>query len=142
MALRRMWWVLVLGILATVGMACSGPSAHKVPQIDGGVSTGEKSGVPTQQQTGGSSHQTAGNGSKVQSQNGGAVGDSARCKDCQSASNSVKLSDADGYEFETGEAEAKGIQAGKPAKGDEKPATFDAGRGLTGTTGSSNLKPR
>ena len=139
--LRRLGWVLVLGILAMAAMACSKPTG-KVSLVNNDSSNGQSTGVPAPEQTGGSSPQTAGNGSKaVQGSTAGGAGNTV-CKDCQSANDAVKLSDADGYEFETGEAEAGRMQAGQPGKGDEKPATFDAGQGMTGTTGSSNLKPR
>jgi hypothetical protein len=140
-ALRRVWLVLVLGILATAAMACS-RSPGKVSLVNNDPSAGQNGGVSAPAKTDGSSPaQTAGDGSKAAPSSTGTRGTTA-CKDCQSSNDAVKLSDADGFEFETGEAEAGRIQAGQPGKGDEKAVTFDAGRGMTGTTGSSNLTPR
>jgi hypothetical protein len=141
-ALRRLTWTFVVGALATLGMACSGPSASQAPKIGGGVSAGEGvTPAPSQAavqpaggaKTGQATGQAATKGSPGQ--------DGTVCKQCQSSNDAVKLSDADGYTFETGEAEAGRIQASPPAAGGQRPATFDAGEGMKGTTGSSNLKP-
>jgi hypothetical protein len=140
-AWRRLWWMLVLGVLATVAMACSGGSG-KVSLVNNDPST-ERGAVPApqQQQTNGSL-KPAGNGAAPAGNPAPGPG-TGLCKDCQTSKDSVRLSDADGFEFETGEAEAGRMQnAGTPTRGDEKATTFDAGRGMTGTTGSSNLKPR
>ena len=134
-ALRRLWWTLMLGALATLGMACSGSSAPKTPKIGAGISTGQDKSVSTAPgQTAGSSaaqpagNAPAGNAKAEQPAKGSPGQDGTACKQCQSSNNAVKLSDADGYPFETGEAEAGRIQAGPPSGGAEKPATFDAGQ--------------
>ena len=142
-ALRRLWWMLMLGALATLGMACSGSPAPKTPKIGAGVSTGQDKGVAPApgQQTGSSAVQPAGTAKAGQPAKGSPGQDGTTCKQCQTSNDAVKLSDADGYPFQTGEAEAGRIQAGPPSGGAERPATFDAGQGMKGTTGSSNLRP-
>lgn len=150
MALRRLWWVLVLGALATLGMACSSSSGSKTAKIGEGVTSGEQApAAPAPAQAGqgaapagGSSTAQSASGAKAPKATAGSPGqDGTVCNQCQSTNDAVKLSDADGYTFETGEAEAGRIQAGQPAPGGEHPATFDAGEGMKGTTGSSNLRP-
>jgi uncharacterized iron-regulated membrane protein len=152
MALRRLWWVLVLGALATLGMACSSSSGSKTAKIGNGVTAGEQAPAPAPASNGGPAQAGApAGGSSTAQSTGGAKAPKATagspgqngtlCSGCQSGNDAVKLSDADGYTFETGEAEAGRIQAGQPAPGGEHPATFDAGEGMKGTTGSSNLRP-
>ncbi|HEY8199834.1 MAG TPA: hypothetical protein VII47_00610 [Actinomycetota bacterium] len=143
-SLRRLWWMLMLGALATLGMACSGSSAPKAPKIGAGVSTGQDQSAPPASGQAGAAPpvQPAGNAPKGPAPAKGSPGqDGTACKQCQSSNDAVKLSDADGYPFETGEAEAGRIQAGPPSGGAERPATFDGGQGMKGTTGSSNLRP-
>lgn len=141
-SMRRRFWMLLLAALMAGGLACS----------KGGSSTSPESGAPGETATTGGSIEPAGTGdapvttggseevAKAQQAKPGVVGQN--CKECQSADNAVTRSDADGFEFQTGEAEASRIEAGDPKPGDEKPATFDAGQGMTGTTGSGSWQPK
>ncbi|MGH2687291.1 MAG: hypothetical protein ACRDKW_00565 [Actinomycetota bacterium] len=140
--MRRRFWMLLLAALMAGGLACS----------KGGSSTSPETGAPGDTATTGQSGQPAGTDeapattggseevAKAQKAKPGEPGQN--CKECQSSNNAVTRSDADGFEFQTGEAEASRIEAGDPKPGDEKPSTFDAGEGMTGTTGSGNWQPK
>lgn len=135
--LRRMVRPLVAmtlpAMLAATGIACGKGPATQIGTSEDAV-TGQDAGRDAGQDTGGLTPQSG-----AQPVAGVPATDDP-CSDCQTGADKVELSDADGFEFETGEAEAARIQAGEPRAGDEQPVTFDAGGGLKGTTGSSNLK--
>jgi hypothetical protein len=138
-SMRRRFWMVLLAALTAGGLACG----------KGGSSTSSKTGTTGDKAKTEQSGGTAGGDSAKPATNGGSAAQDAQpgvpgqnCKECQSANDAVKKSDADGFEFETGEAEAGRIQAGDPKPGDEKPSTFDAGDGMTGTTGSGSWKPK
>ena len=142
MAIRRLQRLVLVGILALVGIVAAGCSSSKTDGTKGaGTQTTQDGKQPAAgDASGGGGGQTQ--EGQVKGASTGPAADGNACDGCQSSKDGVKLSDKDGFTFETGEAEAGYLNAEEPTGDGGKPVTFDGGQGTTGTTGSANLNPK